>query len=102
LPKRLDRPGVALEPGVHVGPGDALVSLHVFLEAALQASEQVFGFLRLHGSAFDLRNGFPLSLPAVEPVATYAVRVVGEGDDAAVEIDPTPIRARGAGPASFN
>jgi 3-phenylpropionate/trans-cinnamate dioxygenase ferredoxin subunit len=56
----------------------------------------------LHGSAFDLRNGFPLSLPAVEPVATYAVRVVGEGDDAAVEIDPTPIRARGAGPASFN
>ena len=29
-----------------------------------------------HGSAFDLRTGRPLSLPAYEPVATYPVRVV--------------------------
>jgi 3-phenylpropionate/trans-cinnamate dioxygenase ferredoxin subunit len=29
-----------------------------------------------HGSAFDLRDGRPLSLPAYEPVATYPVRVV--------------------------
>ena len=29
-----------------------------------------------HGSNFDLRSGRPLSLPAVEPVATYPVRVV--------------------------
>lgn len=56
----------------------------------------------LHGSAFDLRNGFPLSLPAVEPVATYATRIVGDGDAAAIEIDPTPIQARGAGSAAFN
>lgn len=27
----------------------------------------------LHGSAFDLRTGEPLSLPAVEPVRTHAV-----------------------------
>jgi 3-phenylpropionate/trans-cinnamate dioxygenase ferredoxin subunit len=29
-----------------------------------------------HGSAFDLRDGRPLSLPAYEPVETYPVRVV--------------------------
>jgi len=28
-----------------------------------------------HGSAFDLRTGIPLSLPAFEPVATYPVTV---------------------------
>jgi len=28
-----------------------------------------------HGSAFDLRTGRPLSLPAYEPVATYPVTV---------------------------
>jgi 3-phenylpropionate/trans-cinnamate dioxygenase ferredoxin subunit len=28
-----------------------------------------------HGSRFDLGTGRPLSLPATEPVATYAVRV---------------------------
>jgi 3-phenylpropionate/trans-cinnamate dioxygenase ferredoxin subunit len=48
----------------------------------------------LHGSAFDLRTGRPLSLPAIEPVATYAVRIAGEGDAAVIEIDPTPIPAR--------
>jgi 3-phenylpropionate/trans-cinnamate dioxygenase ferredoxin subunit len=29
-----------------------------------------------HGSAFDLRSGRPLSLPAIEPVETYPVTVV--------------------------
>jgi 3-phenylpropionate/trans-cinnamate dioxygenase ferredoxin subunit len=47
----------------------------------------------LHGSAFDLRTGKPLSLPAIAPVATYSVRVVGEGDGAVIELDPSPIRA---------
>jgi 3-phenylpropionate/trans-cinnamate dioxygenase ferredoxin component len=47
----------------------------------------------LHGSAFDLRTGVPLSLPATEPVATYAVRVTGDGDDATIEVDPAPLRA---------
>ena len=28
-----------------------------------------------HGSRFDLRTGRPLTLPAFEPVETYAVRV---------------------------
>ncbi|MDQ6747845.1 MAG: non-heme iron oxygenase ferredoxin subunit [Candidatus Dormibacteraeota bacterium] len=31
-----------------------------------------------HGSAFDLQDGRPLSLPAVLPVRTYGVRLVGE------------------------
>jgi 3-phenylpropionate/trans-cinnamate dioxygenase ferredoxin subunit len=30
-----------------------------------------------HGSAFDLASGRPLTLPAVEPVATYPVVVEG-------------------------
>jgi 3-phenylpropionate/trans-cinnamate dioxygenase ferredoxin subunit len=48
----------------------------------------------LHGSAFDLRTGRPLSLPAIEPVATYAVRVEGDGDDAVIQVDPTPLPVR--------
>jgi 3-phenylpropionate/trans-cinnamate dioxygenase ferredoxin component len=38
-----------------------------------------------HGSAFSLRTGRPLNLPAYEPVPVYAVTI--EGDD--VLIDPT-------------
>lgn len=45
----------------------------------------------LHGSAFDLRTGRPLSLPAFMPVPTFAVLVDGEGEAAPVLIDPTPI-----------
>jgi 3-phenylpropionate/trans-cinnamate dioxygenase ferredoxin subunit len=52
----------------------------------------------LHGSAFDLRTGVPLSLPAIEPVPVFHLRVVGDGDDAVVEIDPTPIRATMSAP----
>ncbi len=36
-----------------------------------------------HGSAFDLRSGRPLSLPAFEPVATFPVRV----DDGVVRVE---------------
>jgi 3-phenylpropionate/trans-cinnamate dioxygenase ferredoxin component len=36
-----------------------------------------------HGSAFALDTGEPQTLPAVVPVATYAVRV--DGDDVVVE-----------------
>ena len=45
----------------------------------------------LHGSAFDLRTGVPLSLPAIVPVPVYPTRVIGDGESAVVEIDPTPI-----------
>jgi len=38
----------------------------------------------LHGSIFDLRTGRPRTLPAVVPVATYPVRVVG--DEVQVEV----------------
>jgi 3-phenylpropionate/trans-cinnamate dioxygenase ferredoxin subunit len=41
----------------------------------------------LHGSAFDLRTGRPLTPPASQPVATFATRVVGTGDTAVLEID---------------
>jgi 3-phenylpropionate/trans-cinnamate dioxygenase ferredoxin subunit len=32
-----------------------------------------------HGSRFDLRTGRPLTLPAFQPVATFAVRVAEDG-----------------------
>lgn len=48
----------------------------------------------LHGSAFDLRTGVPLSLPAIVPVPTFAVRVDGDDDTAPVLVDPTPITTR--------
>lgn len=44
----------------------------------------------LHGSQFDLRTGKPLSLPALEPVPTFEVRLDGDGDAARILIDPTP------------
>lgn len=44
----------------------------------------------LHGSAFDLRTGQPLTPPAMTPVATYPVNILGEGPEAIVEIDPDP------------
>lgn len=44
----------------------------------------------LHGSQFDLRTGKPLSLPAIEPVPTFAVTLEGEGDLARIFVDPTP------------
>ena len=40
----------------------------------------------LHGAEFDIKSGKALSLPAVLPVPTYAVRV--EGDD--ILVDPAP------------
>lgn len=43
----------------------------------------------LHGSAFDLQTGKPLSLPATEPVPVYAVTIEGAGADARVLIDTT-------------
>jgi nitrite reductase/ring-hydroxylating ferredoxin subunit len=44
----------------------------------------------LHGSAFDLRTGAPRSLPATVPVPVYPVRVEGDGDAAAVLVEPAP------------
>jgi 3-phenylpropionate/trans-cinnamate dioxygenase ferredoxin component len=37
-----------------------------------------------HGSAFDLRSGRPLSLPAFQPVPTFPVRV---DDDGVVQVE---------------
>jgi 3-phenylpropionate/trans-cinnamate dioxygenase ferredoxin subunit len=45
----------------------------------------------LHGSAFDLSTGSPLSLPAITPVRIYQVVVVNtEGSDR-VMIDANPV-----------
>ncbi|MGN6758464.1 MAG: non-heme iron oxygenase ferredoxin subunit [Thermomicrobiales bacterium] len=40
----------------------------------------------LHGAEFDIKSGKALSLPAVLPVPTYAVRV--EGDDILIDLAP--------------
>lgn len=38
-----------------------------------------------HGSAFSLRTGKPLNLPAYEPVPVYAVEI--DGDDVLIDIN---------------
>ena len=45
----------------------------------------------LHGSAFSLKTGAPLSLPAIRAVPIYEVRVVGEGPEAVIEVATQPI-----------
>lgn len=48
----------------------------------------------LHGSAFDLRTGEPLSLPANVPVPVYSVVVEAPGNDVLVDIHSSPIMAK--------
>ncbi|GGA56780.1 non-heme iron oxygenase ferredoxin subunit [Pseudoclavibacter endophyticus] len=40
-----------------------------------------------HGSMFSLRSGWPLNLPAYEPVPVFKVKI----EDGDIYIDPTPI-----------
>ena len=49
----------------------------------------------LHGSAFDLRTGVPLSLPATVPVPVFAVEVQGEGDTARVLVADASVSVPG-------
>jgi 3-phenylpropionate/trans-cinnamate dioxygenase ferredoxin component len=49
----------------------------------------------LHGSTFDLDTGAPSSLPALQPVPTFATRVV----DGTVQIDVTTSTNGAATPA---
>jgi len=44
-----------------------------------------------HGARFDIRTGRPLSLPAVEPVATYPVRI--ENGRVLVDLDAPSLAA---------
>ena len=39
----------------------------------------------LHGSQFDLRTGWPIGLPATEPVPVYPVTI--DGDDVLVDVE---------------
>lgn len=42
----------------------------------------------MHGSAFDLRTGEPTTPPAIRPVETFNVKVVGSGADAVIHVTP--------------
>jgi 3-phenylpropionate/trans-cinnamate dioxygenase ferredoxin subunit len=42
----------------------------------------------LHGSRFDLPTGKPTSPPAIDPIATYLVKI--EDGDVHVDVSPTP------------
>lgn len=48
----------------------------------------------LHGSVFDLRTGWPLTLPATQPTPIYPVKY--DGDDVLVDIDSPEITAKPA------
>lgn len=45
----------------------------------------------LHGSAFDLRTGAPLTLPAIVPVPVFATRIADQEGVAYLDINPTPL-----------
>ena len=45
----------------------------------------------LHGSAFDLRTGAPLTLPAIVPVPVYSTRIAEHEGIAYLDINPTPL-----------
>jgi 3-phenylpropionate/trans-cinnamate dioxygenase ferredoxin subunit len=45
----------------------------------------------LHGSAFDLTSGEPLSLPAITPVRVYQLVVINADGAYRVMIDPNPV-----------
>lgn len=40
----------------------------------------------MHGSAFDMRTGAPLTPPAFMPVSTYQVSIEGEGQAAVIRV----------------
>jgi nitrite reductase/ring-hydroxylating ferredoxin subunit len=42
----------------------------------------------LHGGSFDCRTGAAIGSPAVAPLRTYAVRVIGEGVEIALDEQP--------------
>ena len=42
----------------------------------------------LHGAAFDIRDGRALGAPAAKPLATHAVRIVG--DEVLISVTPKP------------
>jgi 3-phenylpropionate/trans-cinnamate dioxygenase ferredoxin component len=43
----------------------------------------------LHGGSFDCRTGAAMGAPAVAPLGTYAVRLIGEDVEIAVARQPT-------------
>ena len=45
----------------------------------------------LHGSAFDLRTGAPLTLPAIEPVPVFATQISEHEGTHYLEINPIPL-----------
>lgn len=45
----------------------------------------------LHGSAFDLRTGAPLTLPAIEAVPVFATRVAEHEGTSYLEVNPVPL-----------
>jgi 3-phenylpropionate/trans-cinnamate dioxygenase ferredoxin subunit len=40
----------------------------------------------MHGAAFDVRTGEALTPPAITPLKTYPVEIVGDGDSAEIRI----------------
>lgn len=42
----------------------------------------------LHGGSFDCRSGTAIGSPAIMPLGTYAVRLIGEDVEIAVEMPP--------------
>lgn len=57
---------------------------HAYLSEGFLDADDCTVECPLHGARFDVATGAALSLPAYEPIATYAVRL--DGEDVLVEI----------------
>jgi 3-phenylpropionate/trans-cinnamate dioxygenase ferredoxin component len=55
-------------------------------EEPLECGRVKYGWIACpaHGARFDLETGEPLTPPAIAPIATFAVRVVGDRIEVAV------------------
>jgi 3-phenylpropionate/trans-cinnamate dioxygenase ferredoxin subunit len=59
---------------------------HYFLDEGEVDVEEVSIECPKHGSTFDLDTGQPRTLPATQPVTSYAVTT--DGDDILIEVNP--------------
>jgi 3-phenylpropionate/trans-cinnamate dioxygenase ferredoxin component len=89
-PVRIDVDGV---PVCMVRSGDRVRAVHdtcSHQQWSLSDDGMVWGNgieCSLHGSTFDLDTGKPASLPATDPVPTFAVEV--DGDDVSIDVTTT-------------
>jgi 3-phenylpropionate/trans-cinnamate dioxygenase ferredoxin component len=92
-PRLVDVEGTPVSVVLHSESGEVFAINDICSHANVSLSEgEVEGCsieCWLHGSTFDLRTGKPSGLPATRPVPVYPVKIVGDGEAAAVFVSVT-------------